>query len=133
MLSTADQTTAADQTTKADHEITIALEGGSVFPLEPIPEMHVGQTVRYSSRPEDEVTEVRIVFPECSPFREDHTKGTEILGTALSGSPARSVILTLLSAGELPSRCFLTLKDGTVHGWDKDHPEAGGVGKVSKP
>jgi hypothetical protein len=133
MLSTADQSTAADQTTKANHEITIALKGGSVFVLEPFPEMHVGQTVRYSGRPEDEVTEVRIVFPECSPFREDHEKGTEIVGTALSGSPPRSAILTLLSAGQLPSRCYLKRKDGTTVGWDEDHPEAGGIPKVSKP
>jgi hypothetical protein len=124
MLSTADQTTAADQTTKADHEITIALEGEYAWPLKPIPEMHVGQTVRYVSRPEDEVTEVRIVFPDCSPFRDDHQKGTEVVG---------SEILTLVTPGELPCRCYLTLKDGTVHGWDENHPEAGGVGKVSKP
>jgi hypothetical protein len=126
MSSTADWTTAAEQTAaigpaiEADHEITIARTGNSVFPSKPMPEMHVGQTVRYSS----DAGAVTIEFPHCSPFRDDHEHGTRVPG---------SVILKLISAGEIESRCYVTLPDGTVLGWDKDHPEAGAGGKVSKP
>lgn len=121
MLSTADQSTAADQTTTADYEITITLQDGNTSPPDPMPEMHVGQTVRYSSA----AGEVRILFTDRSPFRADNKTDTSVPG---------AVILTLLSAGDsLPCRCFVTPKGGKEVGWDKDHPWAGGDHKVSKP
>jgi hypothetical protein len=72
----------------------------------------------------DKVQEIRIVFPDCSPYRDDHQKGTEVLGNET---------LTLLTPGDLPSRCYLKLKDGRVLGWSPDYPDAGGGHKVSKP
>lgn len=117
----ADQTASLGPTITADHEIEIALTGKSVYPAKPIPDMKVGETVRYTSK----AGAVTIEFPECSPFRDDHEHGTSVPG---------DVILKLVSAGDINSRCYVKLSsDGTVVGWDKDHPEAGGGGKVSKP
>jgi hypothetical protein len=119
--STADQTSATDQKTKADYEIAITLQDGNASPPDPLPEMHVGQTVRYLSA----AGEVRILFTGESPFRTDGKTMTNVPG---------GVILTLLSPGSaLPCRCFVTPDGGTEVGWDKDHPRAGGNHKVSKP
>jgi hypothetical protein len=106
----------------ADHEIEIIVQGNEILPIA-IPEMQVGETVRYTSRSGN----VRIVFPDRSPFRTDTALQTEVPG---------SVLLTLLSdSGEdaLPCQCFVTLSDGTTVGWDPSHPNAGGVVKVTKP
>jgi hypothetical protein len=117
---TTDQTTTLGPTIKADYEIEIALTGNSVFPSKPIPDMKVGETVRYTSK----AGQVTIEFPQCSPFRDDHEHGTSVSG---------EVILKLISAGNLSSRCYVKRPDGTVVGWDKNHPKAGGGTKVSKP
>jgi len=85
-------------------------------------DMHVGDTVTYWT---DVVgAEVRIVFPECSPFRDDHVKGTEVLGNQA---------LTLLTPGDLESRCYLKLEDGRILGWSPDYPDAGGDNHVRRP
>jgi hypothetical protein len=86
-------------------------------------EMHVGQTVRYSTDAKG-VAQVRIVFPDCSPFRDDHYKGTEALG---------GEILTLKTPGTMPSKCYLILTDGRVLGWSSAYPNAGGDHRVQKP
>jgi hypothetical protein len=107
----------------ADYEIAITLQGTDAVPPNPIPVMHVGRTVRYSS----DAGQVRIIFPDCSPFREDHQKMTEVPG---------SMILTLLTAtGEstLPCRCFITLPNNTTVGWLADPSPSGGDHKVTKP
>ena len=110
-------------TTSANHEITIALQGDNAMPPNPLPEMHVGETVRYSSP----AGKVRILFPDRSPFRTDNETMTNI---------PDSVILPLLSDtgdGTLPCRCFIRLPDGKEVGWDEDHPLSGGDHKVTKP
>jgi hypothetical protein len=86
-------------------------------------EMHVGDTVSYSTDAKG-VAQVRIVFPDCSPFREDHYKGTEALG---------GETLTLKTPGTMPSKCYLILTDGRVLGWSADYPDAGGDYHVRKP
>jgi hypothetical protein len=120
MLSTADQTTAADKKTRVDHDIIITLEQGNALPPNPLPELHFGQTVRYRSP----AGKVKIVFPDKSPFRSDNQTMTEVQD---------SQIVTSVTSGDFECQCFITLPDGTVHGWDKDHPKAGGVQKASKP
>jgi hypothetical protein len=100
-----------------------ASENQYAAPAHKIPVMHVGQTVSHSCD-SDEVAEVRIVFPDCSPFRDDHVKGTEVSGNET---------LTLLTPGDLPSRCYLKLKDGRVLGWSAAYPDAGGDYHVRKP
>lgn len=103
------------------HEIKITLKNGKdAEPPNPLPDMRVGETVRYSS----DAGEVTIVFPERSPFRDDNKKMTEIQG---------SLILTLISdstdapGGVLPCRCFVTRSaDGVRVGWASDSLGSGG-------
>jgi hypothetical protein len=120
MLSTADQTTVADKTTKVDHEIIIALEHGNAVPPNPMPELRFGQTVRYTSS----AGKVTIVFPDKSPFRTDDTKMTEVQD---------SEVAKLVTEGTFTCGCIITLPNGDKVGWDEQHPESGGVHKVSKP
>jgi hypothetical protein len=120
MLSTVDQTTAANKTTKVDHNISIALKDGHAFPPSPMPELHFGQTVRYTSS----AGKVRIVFPNLSPFRNDNQTMTEVRD---------SEVAKLLTDGTFTCRCFITLPNGEEVGWDPQHPDSGGVHKVSKP
>jgi hypothetical protein len=120
MLNTADQTTAADKTTKVDHDIIIALEHGNAVPPDPMPELHFGQTVRYRSP----AGKVRIVFPNLSPFRNDNQAMTEVQD---------SEIATLVTDGTFTCRCFITPENGQEVGWDPQHPDSGGIQKVSKP
>jgi hypothetical protein len=110
-------------TASANHEITITLVGNGAFPPLPMPPMLVGETVRYSSSS----GEVKIVFPERSPFRTDNVVGTDVPG---------GVILNLVSdsgAGTLPCRCFITLPNGTTVGWSESSPGSGGNHKVTEP
>src|SRR4051794_213527 len=67
------QTTASQ---KVEYTLANATFAG---PAKSIPKMdlHVGDTVTYSTDAVG-VAKVRIVFPDCSPFREDHYKGTEV-------------------------------------------------------
>jgi len=88
-------------------------------PPKPLPTMRVGQTVRYFSKD----GEVRIVFPERSPFREDSLPMTQVPG---------SMILTLVSdTGPTPNdvlrcRCFITPPNGPEFGWAGDPSPSGG-------
>jgi hypothetical protein len=120
MLSTPDQTTAADKRTKVDHDIIIALEHGNAVPPKLMPDLHFGQTIRYTSPS----GKARIVFPERSPFRTDDKKMTEVQD---------SEIVTLVTPGDFECRCFITPENGEPVGWDPQHLESGGVHKVSKP
>jgi hypothetical protein len=107
---------------KADHEITISLQGSNAVPS-PIPPMAVGQTVLYKSND----GEVRIQFPDRSPFRTDNVSETSVPG---------SVILTLLSgsAGStLECRCFITPKGAQEVGWSPNNLISGGRHKVTPP
>jgi hypothetical protein len=110
-----------------NHEIKITFEGGYVSPPNPMPHMHVGETVRYSSNPKT-AGEVTIKFPVRSPFRLDEVPETEVPG---------EVILTLVNdsgAGTLPSHCFITPPGGGPRiGWSTSTPNAGGNVKVSRP
>jgi hypothetical protein len=110
----------ADQTTKVDHEITINLRGGNALAPDPMPAMKVGETVRYTSPS----GKVRMVFPDPSPYRTDSKTMNEVLD---------SEIVTLTSDGEFTCRCFITPPNGKEVGWDPQHPDSGGVHKVSKP
>jgi hypothetical protein len=110
----------ADQKTKVDHEITIKLQSGHALAPDPMPAMKVGETVRYTSPS----GKVRMVFPDPSPYRTASQTMNEVLD---------SEIVTLTTEGEFTCRCFIKLSDGTEVGWDPQHPESGGGGKVSKP
>ena len=110
----------ADQATKADHEITINLQGGNALPPDPMPAMKVGETVRYTSPS----GKVRVVFSDPSPYRTDSQTMHEVLD---------SEIVTLTTECEFTCQCFITPPNGKEVGWDKDHPQSGGHGKVSKP
>jgi hypothetical protein len=105
---------------KAVHEIEVRIVGNNAIPSPQIDdiEMKVGETVRYSSLD----GEVKIVFPERSPFRNDDLTGTEIPG---------AVILTLqqgeqTSALPFRCRCFVTPKGGPPVGWTSDPSKSGG-------
>ena len=117
-------TTPTTQPIKADHEITITLEGGDVWPPNPIPTMAVGETVLYRSSVPGEV---RIEFPGQSPFRTD--------GALLTSVPG-GVILTLQTSsgtGTLDCHCFITPVGGKEVGWSLSNPLAGGQHKVTPP
>jgi hypothetical protein len=86
-----------------NHEIKITLEGGYGSGM---PDMKVGETVRYSSNPPGS-GEITVQFPKRSPFREDNVTGTEVPG---------AVILTLVSdsgGGTLPCAYFITPPGGS--------------------
>jgi hypothetical protein len=128
MPTTMPTTNPAPEHFQADHEIEITLAGGYVSPPNPMPHMHVGQTVRYSSKPKT-AGEVTIQFPERSPFRDDNVTGTEVTG---------GVIMILVSdsgGGELtlPSHCFITPPGRPRVGWSTITPGAGGNVKVTRP
>jgi hypothetical protein len=109
---------------KADHEITINLQGSNAMPPDPIPTMAVGETVLYKSSIPGEV---RIQFPDRSPFRADDAVMTSVPG---------GVVLTLLSGsggGTLECRCFITPHGGQEVGWGPNNPLSGGRHKVTPP
>jgi hypothetical protein len=85
--------------------------------------MHVGDTVTYWTDAIG-VDKIRIVFPGCSPFRDDHYKGTEVGGDES---------LTLVTPGTLESKCYLILTDGRILGWSPEYPAGGGDHRVQKP
>jgi hypothetical protein len=106
-----------------DYEIEIGLKGSDVRPLNPLPEMHVGETVRFST----DLGEVRIVFPGSSPFRADQEQMTEVPG---------SIMVTLLTetAGDgLPFGCIITRPDKSTIGWSPTNPGSGANVKVGVP
>ena len=113
---------AASASPKVKYTAANAKYAAPATPIEKL-KMHVKQTVRYTCD-SDDVEEIRIVFPECSPFRDDHEKGTEVLGNE---------ILTLMTPGDLESHCYLKLKDGRVLGWSDEYPDAGGDHRVQRP
>ena len=96
------------------HEIKITRVGKDAVPPRPMPVMHVGETVRYSS---DDGT-VRVEFRDNgSPFQE-----TEIND---------GTIVTVQNSGTFLCRCFITLfiplPDGTTTvGWEA-HPSLSGA------
>jgi hypothetical protein len=102
------------------HQIKITLRGNLALPPDPLPFMRVGETVRYFS---DE-GEVRIEFPERSPFRTDNQTNTSIPG---------GIVVTLLSeSGDagFPCRCHITPPNGQEVGWAPNAEASGGVHKV---
>jgi hypothetical protein len=122
MSTTMSATTPTTEPIKADHEIRITLQGSDAVPS-PIPTMAVGETVVYTS----DDGEVRIQFPDRSPFRADNVIGTSVPG---------AVILTLLSpSGDhtLEGRCFITPKGGEEVGWTPNNRLSGGDHKVTPP
>ena len=86
-----------------NHEIKISPERGYGYEM---PEMEVGETVRYSSNPLKS-GQITVQFLERSPFREDNVTGTEVPG---------GVILTLVNdsgGGMLPCHYFITPPGGS--------------------
>jgi hypothetical protein len=109
---------------KADHEIEVRVVGDDAVPSIDISkiEMHVGETVRYSS-PDGEV---KILFPFRSPFRSDDLTGTEIPGSVILTlrQPERSTVPPGLP--DFLCRCFITNSAGVTVGWRKDPSKSGG-------
>jgi hypothetical protein len=106
-----------------NHEIEIGLKGNDVLPLNPLPEMRVGDTVRFSSA----LGEVRIVFPESSPFRDDQVHMTEVPGSTMV-----TVLRESKGAG-LKFGCIITLPDKSTIGWSPSNPGSGADVRVTRP
>ena len=98
------------------HEIEIKLvnQTGAV-PPNPMPEMKVGDTVRYFSAAGD----VKITFPLHSPFRNDETAMTEI---STPGAP----FPPLVRSGKFACGCVITLPNGQQVGWPMAGAASGG-------
>ena len=107
--------------TNQHHEINITLKGDSAVPPDPIPFMKVGDTVRYTS----DGGEVRIKFPDRSPYRVDTVTQTDVPG---------AVILTLVSANDTDGflgYCYIKPHGQSKEvGWGPDSPASGGVHRV---
>jgi hypothetical protein len=107
------------------HEIEIAVIGKTVRQPSPMPELSVGDTVRYFSKHDGKLV---IVFPERSPYRSDNRVNTQVTDTET---------VTLARDGVFPSGCQLELADGTVMGWNPRDPlgtkDSGGDHDVRKP
>lgn len=107
------------------HEIKVRLQGTEAVP-DPIPEMKIGETVRYVS----DDGEVEIAFPGRSPFSRNDELNSRVRG---------GVILELVNESTgLPNnafvcRCFLTLPDRQVVGWKSDPSISGGEHRVGRP
>ena len=99
------------------HNLEVKVNGGDAVPPTPIPEMKVGDTVRYFSN----AGKVTIVFPQLSPFRTDADAMTEITGADVQ---------TVARNGDFSCRCFVTLPNGTTVGWQKDPSLSGGTHHV---
>jgi len=94
------------------HDIQIVRSGNDVVPPKPMPQMAVGDTVRYVFNGEGRVT---IVFPQLSPFRTDLTKNTTVAGAETH---------TIQRDGFFPSGCRIALANGEQIGWDPANPDA---------
>ena len=125
---------------KPDHEIKITLKDG--FAVGPSANaenraiiddtgrtvfvMAVGERVRYSS----DGGEVRIQFPQLSPFRTDELTGESVPG---------STIMTLVSGtggSIVKAECFITPPGGKEVGYnsnDPNNPNAGVHHRVTPP
>ena len=97
-----------------DIEITL-LNQTEAVPPKPMPEMAVGDTVRYFST----AGKVTITFPALSPFRTDDTAETDIT-TDVAPFPK------LARAGTFASGCAITLPDQTKVGWPMAGANSGG-------
>jgi hypothetical protein len=134
MLSTVDQKSAAVPPPPkgggdgANHEIVIILNNGFAERQKDMPEMHFGQTVRYTTT--EPGAKAGMVFPELSPYRTDDQTNTEI-----PDSEIKELVRPLeLGEARFQGLCYLVLKNGQRVGWDPANPEAGGgVHRVSKP
>jgi hypothetical protein len=106
-----------------NHEIKIGLKGNDVLPLNPLPEMQVGDTVRFSSA----LGEVRILFPGSSPFRDDQVPVTEV--------PGSTMVTVLSETGEagLSFGCVITRSDKSTIGWSPTNPGSGANLRVIRP
>jgi hypothetical protein len=128
MLRTAEQTSAADPNAKVDHTITIILKNGFAERLHPMPELHFGETVQYTTT--EPGAKASMVFPDLSPYRTDDETNTET-----SGSQVTELVRPFADGeASFQGRCVLTLADGTRVEWNPANPDAGGGNhKVSKP
>jgi hypothetical protein len=98
------------------HEIEIKLVNQtSAIPPNPMPEMQVGDTVRYFSSAGD----VTITFPLHSPFRADDTAMTEV---STPGAPFPA----LVRAGTFACGCVITLPNQQKVGWPMAGATSGG-------
>ena len=110
---------------KKHHEIEVTVVGKSVRQPSPMPQLFVGDTVRYFSRHDGKVV---IRFPERSPYRTDNRVNTQVTGAET---------VTVAQDGLFTSGCQLELSDGTVIGWNPRDPvgtkDSGGDHDVRKP
>jgi hypothetical protein len=105
------------------HEIKIGVKGIDVLPLNPLPEMHIGDTVRFSSA----LGEVRVLFSGCSPFRDDHQHQTEVPGSIMV------TVLTETGGDGLRFGCIVTRPDKSTIGWSPTNTGSGADMRVTKP
>ena len=99
--------------TAKHHEIEIARNGNEVFPVNPMPDMAVDDTLRYFCNSEGQLS---IVFPDLSPFEPDETKKN----SRVPGGKK----LTALRSGRFQSGCRFKPNGEREIGW----PEGPGSG-----
>jgi hypothetical protein len=127
MISTAEQTSAVNPKTTADHNIVIVLKNKYAARRDPMPVLHFGETVQYTTT--EPGAEASMVFPDLSPYRTDDQKVTEIFDSQITE------LVRPFKDGEatFTGRCYLTI-GGAKIGWDPADPDSGGgVHRVQKP
>ena len=125
MLSTVDQKSAADPNlpptaTKFDHNIVIILNNGFAERRDPMPELHHGQTVKYTTT--EPGAKASMVFPALSPYLSDDQTGSEIPDSQIM----KLVRPFQIGEDSFLGRCNLTLASGEKVSWDPANPEKGG-------
>jgi hypothetical protein len=122
MLSTAEQKSAVDpkSTTSPPHNIIIILNNGFAERRDPMPELHYGETVQYTTT--EPGAKASMVFPNLSPYLTDDQTATEIPDSQIMELVRPFQIGVASFLGE----CYLTLANGTRVGWDPVHPALGG-------
>jgi len=98
------------------HEIKIRRVGNDAVPLQPMPTMHPGETVRYSS----DDGNVTVKFPGASPFAQT------VIG-------AGQIVTVQDVVGHFLCQCFITLQDGRTVGWVADPSPSGADHNVTPP
>jgi hypothetical protein len=104
------------------HDIEITRNGNVVSPPKSMPDVRVGDTVRYVFKGTERVT---ITFPQLSPFQTDQQINTQVHSGETS---------TAVREGSFQSGCSITLPDGKSIGWDAvtNPPESGGEIKIKR-
>ena|ERR1700760_2917895 len=130
MISTVDQKSAADSkstagptggnSTPPTHNIVIIYKNGFAQRRDPMPVLHYGQTVQYTTT--EPGAKASMVFPDLSPYLTDDQTNTEI-----PDSEIKEVVRPFKDGeADFQGLCYLTLNNGQRVGWDPVNPKLGG-------